>query len=319
MKNSTKNPKTNWSKKKILTAGAIIGFTAAFATTSFAYTWQTVGGATGKFFNGVNSLDAVYDLGKVGIGTTTPAFDLHVEGTTNLGGDVYKDGNRVNIGGKWTDGSTTSQAVYMDGNVGLGVLNPLVELHVVSADNTRALINSTGPASHAGISISNNTRSWLIQNQGSSGSPLWFYDETAGALRMSILPNGNVGIGIQVPTYKLDIDGTIRGIEFIYTSDRKLKENITNFTRSSHILNISPKTFDWKLKDGEGVDVGDVGVIAQDVERYFPEFVVTSEDGVKSVNYPKLIVPVIGTIREQQAEINKLKAEIKEIKKLLKK
>ena len=56
-----------------------------------------------------------------------------------------------------------------------------------------------------------------------------------------------------------------------------------------------------------------LGVIAQDVEKVFPELVRTQEDGLKSVFYSELTAVLIEAIREQQAQIETLNARIEQL------
>lgn len=306
-----KNTFKKISKKAILSIGIAFGFIAAVAYSTGAYTWQTVGGATGKFYNGVNSLDAVYDLGKVGIGTTTPAFDLHVEGTTNLGGNVYHNGTRVNIGGKWTDGASETQAVYQAGNVGIGLLNPLSLLHVSQVGGANGILidNPAGTANKRAYRFDiPGGAAERLQIQAMQDSGVWARDI------MVLEHDGNVGIGLTNPGVDLQVAGTITSDEFIYSSDRRLKENIVKLSNYSNVLNLTPVKFDWKEKDGEGVDTGDIGFVAQEVEKYFPNLVTERDDSYKGVNYQKLIVPMLAVLKDQQAEIEKLKAEIEKLK-----
>lgn len=46
----------------------------------------------------------------------------------------------------------------------------------------------------------------------------------------------------------------------------------------------------------------ELGLIAQDVEPVFPDLVETDPTGMRSMNYVGLISPMIGAIKEQQAE-----------------
>ena len=54
-----------------------------------------------------------------------------------------------------------------------------------------------------------------------------------------------------------------------------------------------------------------LGVIAQDVEKVFPELVRTQEDGLKTVFYSELTAVLIEAIREQQAQIEELRSELR--------
>jgi hypothetical protein len=53
-----------------------------------------------------------------------------------------------------------------------------------------------------------------------------------------------------------------------------------------------------------------IGVIAQDVEAVFPELVQTGADGIKRVNYVGLIGPLIEAIKELDARLRALEAEV---------
>jgi hypothetical protein len=61
-----------------------------------------------------------------------------------------------------------------------------------------------------------------------------------------------------------------------------------------------------------------IGVIAQDVEKVYPEIVYTGKNGYKSVDYTKLTAVLIEAVKEQQQVIDDLKTENKLIKDRLK-
>ena len=50
----------------------------------------------------------------------------------------------------------------------------------------------------------------------------------------------------------------------------------------------------------------DIGVIAQEVEKIFPEIVETRENGYKAVDYPKLTAVLIESIKELTAKVKDL-------------
>jgi hypothetical protein len=57
-----------------------------------------------------------------------------------------------------------------------------------------------------------------------------------------------------------------------------------------------------------------IGLIAQDVEKVFPEAVKNDSDGMKSVNYPVLVAPLIEAVKELHRENSRLETENKNIK-----
>ncbi|HOU73980.1 MAG TPA: tail fiber domain-containing protein, partial [Tenuifilum sp.] len=122
---------------------------------------------------------------------------------------------------------------------------------------------------------------------------------------------------------------------FTNPSDERLKKNITPLKGSlAKLSKITGVTFEWKSNEeikgivsdkesNKGIEkfnfpVGtQIGVIAQDVEKVFPELVQTDENGVKSVDYVKLVPVLIESIKEQQQQINNLQEQINELQRLL--
>ena len=126
---------------------------------------------------------------------------------------------------------------------------------------------------------------------------------------------GGVGIGTVTPGEALDVVGNIQftGI-LIDASDERLKKDITPLqddtnTVLSRLDEISGYSF--RMKDDESGQV-EYGVMAQEVERVFPELVQTADDemGTKSVNYLGLIAPLIEASKELKAENAELKAKM---------
>ena len=83
------------------------------------------------------------------------------------------------------------------------------------------------------------------------------------------------------------------------------------------INKLNPVTYNW-LRSGKS----DMGLIAQEVEKLdvneidlVGSFLTSNSEERLSVAYPKLVVPLIKAVQELSAEIDLLKAEIKELKK----
>ncbi|HEY0907789.1 MAG TPA: tail fiber domain-containing protein [Candidatus Paceibacterota bacterium] len=118
-----------------------------------------------------------------------------------------------------------------------------------------------------------------------------------------------LGVGM-APSYNLDVNGTVGATTYFYTSDKKLKANIKPLTGSlANITKLQGVSFDWK-KDG----TSSIGLVAQDVEEVYPTLVSENDKGIKSVQYANLVAPLIEAIKEQQKQIEDLKAEVAELK-----
>ncbi len=228
--------------------------------------------------------------------------DLVVEGTVGIG----------------TTGSTSSpifkmilqdnDAINPNGNNFTGLL--LRNLHAISSAKIHFRAGDASTSQHWALAARSNTL-----NHGSFAL-VEGVDGTAEA-RLMVLPGGNVGIGESNPADKLVVNGDVRirgdvkGRAFYYTSDGSLKENI--FTLGNvldKVRQLRGVSFQWK-EDGRQ----DMGLIAQEVEKIFPEVVSTNPaSGLKSVEYGNLVAVLIEAVKEQQERIDGLTAEIEEMK-----
>lgn len=84
-------------------------------------------------------------------------------------------------------------------------------------------------------------------------------------------------------------------------------------------MEITGVTYKWneeylkdKEVDGYFVRETEVGVIAQEVEKVLPEVVATRENGYKAVRYEKLVALLIEAVKDQQHQIDELKARLEE-------
>ena len=105
-------------------------------------------------------------------------------------------------------------------------------------------------------------------------------------------------------------------ITAFYSSDIRLKKDIEPISEPiKKLMEISGVTYKWneeylKDKDVDGYFVREteVGVIAQEVEKVLPEVVATRENGYKAVRYEKLVALLIEAVKDQQHQIDELKA-----------
>jgi hypothetical protein len=106
--------------------------------------------------------------------------------------------------------------------------------------------------------------------------------------------------------------GTITASAFTYSSDQRLKENVHTLTNAlEKITSLRGVAFDWKTDQRE-----DLGVIAQEVEKVFPELVHTDPvNGLKSVEYANLVAPLIESVKTLAAENAALQARVEALEK----
>ncbi len=135
----------------------------------------------------------------------------------------------------------------------------------------------------------------------------------------SMVIDPGTGITVAAPAAELSVIGDIEYTGTITdVSDRRLKNNITPLNKDGALLEkvASIDTYSFTMKD-DADNRKEFGVIAQEIEKIFPELVHTAKDeaGTKSVNYVGLIGPMIEATKELKAENDTLKADIVEIKK----
>jgi len=277
----------------------------------------------------------ITNAGNVGIGTTSPTSQLHFQSTATtgliptlsinnyLGGERVRmtyDMNNMKLGFAVGNTLTTPQfTIDGSGQVGIGTTAPGSLLHLESGSNNIALT----------MSRANGTYAWQIFRDVSAGSETlraklsddvtWHnfitmgegHTSHAAASLIMQEQGGNVGIGTTNLGEKLEVSGNVKATAFYYSSDERLKNNIQPLSGSlNKILQLQGVSFDWKEDNRSSI-----GLIAQDVEKIFPELVSTSKQtGLKSIEYANLVAPLIESVKEQQKQIEILKAEISELK-----
>jgi hypothetical protein len=184
----------------------------------------------------------------------------------------------------------------------------------------------------------------------SAGNPVWYsgmgggssdfqvtsWDGSTVSNHITVLTGGNVGIGKTNPSYKLDVQGdinstggSVRASGVALTSDVRFKKDIEPLDHAlDRILNLRGVSYNWRKDEFPNKNFNDrhqVGVIAQEVEKQFPELVDQGVDGYKSVNYPALVAPVIEAIRElynkyisQEAKLAQQQKQIDDLQKTVK-
>ena len=98
--------------------------------------------------------------------------------------------------------------------------------------------------------------------------------------------------------------------DLIANSDIKLKTNIQPLENSLEKVN-QLRGVSYDRVDIEKDNC--IGVIAQEVEEVYPEFVSEGEDGTKGVDYSKMVAVLIESVKELTAEVNTLRNRVNEL------
>ena len=121
-------------------------------------------------------------------------------------------------------------------------------------------------------------------------------------------------------TVLFDGTTTIAG-DLSINSDARLKANIISLGSTlAKLLQIDGKSYTMKKDENKKQKIG---VLAQDIEKVFPELV-SESNGIKSVNYQGLVPVLINALKEQDSKMkeqdnkmNEQEARIERLEKLL--
>lgn len=95
-------------------------------------------------------------------------------------------------------------------------------------------------------------------------------------------------------------------------SDARLKQNITPlpFAALAHLLRLRDVTYEWREPEKHAHLAGpQIGMIAQEVEQVFPEWVGTDADGYKTLTYRGFEALTVESLRELKNDNDQLRAD----------
>ena len=96
--------------------------------------------------------------------------------------------------------------------------------------------------------------------------------------------------------------GTITAFRFNATSDARLKSDIEDYRYHDSILDLPVKTY---TINGER----DIGCLAQDLQKLYPELVSTGEDGYLRIEETKLVYLLLLEVRKLRDRVERLEGE----------
>jgi hypothetical protein len=285
--------------------------------------YSLLGDGTNLFINRPNGGDMFFRMnnadqmvltnsGNVGIGTTTPGVKLQVQD-----------------GSVWANSSSTltSSMLTNDGGVELyrhptatiaPATNGYVDFKDNAADDYDARIYYSNPS---GVGF--NPNGAFVIETTTNGQPA-----TASQRLVIRNDNGYVGIGVNAPTYRLELpnigsaDGQGRAFAWPTYSDARVKSQLKPIEGLSVVMKLNPLSYKHHdaEKTAKGLLIKDsgstsFGFIAQELYKVLPEIVYKPLDDKNdfwSVDYDKLIPFLTKAIQEQQAIIETLQKQLNE-------
>jgi hypothetical protein len=282
----------------------------------------------------------VEDDGDIGIGTSTPAVDVHIQTGNTPTLRLAQDGTSGFTPQTWdmagnetnffirdaTNGSTlpfrirpgaptSAIDVAASGNVGFNTSSPDQKLHVRDTASGGGFVHiedTTGAAGflfsadssgadHQWTIISSTQNRLGIREDGSSASEHFTINGGSG--------NGNIGFGVTNPTNPIDSStGAFLDSLGVWqdASSRELKTEIRDLPLADAVgalAQLNPVSFKYKRDTSEDR----LGFIAEDV----PELVATA--GRKGLSSMQIVAVVTKVVQEQQQLISELAQRVEQL------
>jgi len=249
---------------------------------------------------------------------------IHMTNSNKGYWEIHGDPNGTTAGEldfSYNNGISTTTLSRMDGpNLRVGIRDASPE-YTLSVDHpSGSPDNSAGSRNGFNIENTSNQDSWTFYTRTGATTPT----NTQGDLRIYYDSN------TQDATNPV-LRGTFDAQNGVYTnnSDLRLKKNISTLENQlDKVMKLRPTRYQFKNQEGSNYSLG---LIAQEVQKIIPDIVkqVTEmeEDGTDylGIGYSEFIPVLIGAIQDQQniidtqnKEIQSVKAELTEIKNMLK-
>lgn len=218
--------------------------------------------------------------GNVGIGTSQPSTRLHVSGNSRF-----------------------------DGNVGIGTDAPTEKLHVIGDGKFSGIVSATSfSGSISGSSVTgdiagNAATATSATTAGTAGGLTGSPSIVVSAVRSTNLS----GAGNR--TVYSDASGNLTNS----SSDKRLKENVSILSYGlDTVCSLNPVFYNWIDKEKLGSQ-RELGLIAQEVQKFVPEVIGVSSEETLTLDYAKLTPILIKAIQELKVENELLKSQIRHI------
>ena len=341
-----------WTKASNWAAAAFGDRTIASGHTSFATGFSTK--ASGQLSSTFGDQTIAQSYGSMAIGrynvasgtsgswvSTDPAFAIG-NGTSPTARSnaltVYKNGNMdlsgnlTAAGNIYSSGVLTAAGTYIRllDNPGNGT-TPVSYWYQGSAGSSTKqyafTINDalwvTGPSVYDGYLNIDVTGSAALQVAGAEA--LWFngtyFSYGYGGTYNYFADKVTIGNAAN-PSYTLYVQGSAYSSGGWAGSDSRWKRDLEKINNAlPSVLKLQGYEYSWRTDDYPDMNFDNerqIGLIAQDVEKIYPELVRTDDKGYKAVSYEKLTVILLESLKEQQKQIDEQMERIEKLEELVK-
>ena len=254
------------------------------------------------------------------------SYNVIASGSTSL----FNPTEQLFVIGNGTSGSNRQNAltVLKNGRTAIGFNAPQSMLHIKNGSagaisyNSNSNLNVESNASNYISLLSPNTaESGLLFGNPTSSADGGLIYNNGNTKNLQFRTNGNVTRMSLSNAGNLTVTGSVTAsCGLLICSDARYKKNITSLDNSlDNILKVKGLRYDLRqaeFPEKNFSEKNQIGFIAQDLEKIFPEMVFTDEKGYKSVDYGRLTPVLVEAVKEQQKQIDDLKSKLSEIEDL---
>ncbi len=266
---------------------------------------------------------SVNDDGASNYNGTVTVFNSQNGFQAEMGGDGYisihdSDAgedviNMNNNGDIWAAGNFNNPRVEVQSNWGNDGQGAVIVKDPNDNWMIQASANDDGASNYNGTVTVSNSQNGFIAEMGGDGY-ISIHDTDVGQDVINLNNNGDIYASNSVST-----DGDMNAVNFNVTSDRRFKKNVKSIDNALvKTKQLNGYTYNWnklaQRQKGVTSDDEQIGVLAQELEKVFPQLVKTDEDGFKAVNYTALTAVLIEAIKDLSTEVESLKEENTELK-----
>jgi len=232
--------------------------------------------------------------------------------TLNIGGNItgVTSINNTTVGGVVLSSGTLSNAtagttLTITGQTTASTI-PTLTVNAPSGSGTGYTISAGGSNLIGGVVLSSGTLSSLTNISNTASTSVTINSPSTGAATIPTLiilaPSGSTpgnainvsNVGLTSNVFTVSSNGTCTGVDFVATSDRRLKTDISTISNALDTVKAMRGVYFTRL----GKTQRTVGVIAQEVEEVLPEVVYTGDDEMKSVSYGNMVGLLIEAVKE---------------------
>jgi len=273
--------------------------------------------------------------GNTGFGVDIPTQKLDIDGQVRIRGGAPGNGKVLTsdangVGSwqtpNWSKWYESGQDIYrLAGNIAIGT-------HLPGTNRLRVISSGSGGGSATGYFENTNASGLAFRaaTNSSDGTALLIQQGTGYSLRCDgydpgwfvamIVKGRKVGINTENPgDWNLAVNGSAAktgGGSWSTLSDARLKTINGNYSKGlNEIIALQPVLFNYIAGNPYGYDsdMEQIGFVAQEVQKIFPEAVSTGSDGYLDFNIHAINVALINAVKEQQALIELLMQRIENL------